>query len=99
MAPMRPVDPLQKRVLFGTGRTSILTRAFLARRCDLGISLRTPIGVPGGLRVERQLPGLKKLPTVDSVIAQSIESEPVVRLREVLHQSLKTWCGGFAISS
>ena len=75
-----------------------LASTWAAVSAGLGISLRTPIGVPGGLRVERQLPGLKKLPTVNIVIAQSIESEPVVRLRAVLNQSLQTWSGAFAIS-
>jgi DNA-binding transcriptional LysR family regulator len=74
-----------------------LAGTWAAVSAGLGISVRTPIGVPSGLRVQRQLPGLGKLPNVDVVIAQSSESEPVQRLRQVLDQTLKTWSAGFAI--
>jgi DNA-binding transcriptional LysR family regulator len=76
-----------------------LAGTWAAVSAGLGISVRTPIGVPPVLRAQRQLPGLKKLPKVDVVIAQSSKSEPVQRLRQVLDQTLKTWSAGFAIPS
>jgi DNA-binding transcriptional LysR family regulator len=76
-----------------------LAGTWAAVSAGLGISVRTPIGVPPGLRAQRQLPGLRKLPNVDVVIAQSSESEPVQRLRQVLDHTLKTWSAGFAIPS
>jgi DNA-binding transcriptional LysR family regulator len=74
-----------------------LAGTWAAVSAGLGISVRTPIGVPAGLRVQRQLPGFRKLPTVDIVIALSSESAPVQRLRQVLDQTLKSWSAGFAI--
>jgi DNA-binding transcriptional LysR family regulator len=76
-----------------------LAGTWAAVSAGLGISVRTPIGVPPGLRAQRQLPGLKKLPNVDVVIAQSSKSEPVQRLRQVLDQTLKTWSAGYAVPS
>jgi DNA-binding transcriptional LysR family regulator len=91
------VATLKERRWRQTFSSPSLAGTWAAVSAGLGISVRTPIGVPSGLRVQRQLPGLRKLPNVDVVIAQSSESEPVQRLRQVLDQTLKTWSAGFAI--
>jgi DNA-binding transcriptional LysR family regulator len=93
------VATLKERRWKQTFSSPSLAGTWAAVSAGLGISVRTPIGVPPGLRVQRQLPGLRKLPTVDVVIAQSSESEPVQRLRQVLDQTLKTWSAGFAVPS
>jgi DNA-binding transcriptional LysR family regulator len=93
------VATLKERRWKQTFSSPSLAGTWAAVSAGLGISVRTPIGVPTGLRVQRQLPGLRKLPTVDVVIAQSSESEPVQRLRQVLDQALKTWSAGFAVPS
>ena len=91
------VATLKERHWKQTFSSPSLAGTWAAVSAGLGISVRTPIGVPPGLRAQRQLPGLRKLPNVDVVIAQSSESEPVQRLRQVLDQTLKTWSAGFAI--
>ena len=91
------VARLKERHWKQTFSSPSLAGTWAAVSAGLGISVRTPIGVPPGLRAQRQLPGLKRLPNVDVVIAQSSESEPVQRLRQVLDQTLKTWSAGFAI--
>jgi DNA-binding transcriptional LysR family regulator len=93
------VATLKERRWKQTFSSPSLAGTWAAVSAGLGISVRTPIGVPPGLRVQRQLPGLRKLPTVDVVIAQSTESEPVQRLRQVLDQTLKTWSAVFAVPS
>jgi DNA-binding transcriptional LysR family regulator len=91
------VATLKERSWKQTFSSPSLAGTWAAVSAGLGISVRTPIGVPPGMRAQRQLPGLRKLPNVDVVIAQSSKSEPVQRLRQVLDQTLKTWSAGFAI--
>jgi DNA-binding transcriptional LysR family regulator len=75
-----------------------LAGTWAAVSAGLGVSVRTPIGIPSCLQMRRQFPGLKKLPNVEIVVAQASGSPtPLVgRLREVLVQSLRTQLGAYA---
>ena len=69
-----------------TFSSSSLAGTWAAVKAGLGISLRTPLGVPDHLETLSRLPGTGRLPTVDIVLLQSRTTPVVTRLKDCLLQ-------------
>jgi DNA-binding transcriptional LysR family regulator len=69
-----------------TFSSSSLAGTWAAVQAGLGISLRTPLGIPDHLETLSRLPGTGRLPTVDIVLLQSRTTPVVTRLKDCLLQ-------------
>jgi DNA-binding transcriptional LysR family regulator len=69
-----------------TFSSSSLAGTWAAVKAGLGISLRTPLGVPDHLETLSRLPGTGRLPMVDIVLLQGRTTPVVTRLKDCLLQ-------------
>jgi DNA-binding transcriptional LysR family regulator len=69
-----------------TFSSSSLAGTWAAVQAGLGISLRTPLGIPDHLETLSRLPGTGRLPTVDIILLQSRTTPVVTRLKDCLLQ-------------